>query len=62
MDLGITRDMFDSFVQYQNMMHKVFMKMQRAYKFKIINGDRAPDDIYEELKSAISKVLSSGKR
>jgi len=58
MDLGMTRDMFDSFVQYQQLIQKAFLKMQRAYKFKVIDGDRAPNEIFEELKTAVKRVLS----
>ena len=58
MDLGMTRDMFDSFVQYQHMMKKEFLRMQKAYKFKFIDGDRPPHDIFEELKSSINNVLA----
>jgi dTMP kinase len=61
MDLGITRDMFDSFVQYQHKMKQEFLRMQKAYKFKVIDGDRSLDAIYEELKTSINLVIA-GKR
>ncbi len=63
MDLGMSRDMFDSFVQYQHKMQQEFLRMQKAYKFNIIDGDRDQEAIYEELKNAINKVLAgSGKK
>src|SRR5437879_4775687 len=33
MDLGLSRDMFDSFVQYQTAMGKIFKQLQRVYDF-----------------------------
>ena len=61
MDLGMTRDMFDSFVQYQHKMQQEFLRMQKAYKFKVIDGDRSLDAIYEELKTSINHVLAGNR-
>ena len=61
MDLGMTRDMFDSFVQYQHKMQQEFLRMQKAYKFKVIDGDRNLDAIYEELKTSINHVLAGNR-
>ncbi|MDA7522831.1 dTMP kinase [bacterium] len=61
MDLGMTRDMFDSFVQYQHKMQQEFLRMQKAYKFKVIDGDRSLDAIYEELKTSINNVLAGNR-
>ena len=60
MDLGFSRDLFDSFEKYQHLIQQEFLSMQRGYKFNVINGDRPPEEIYDELKTAIDKVLSGG--
>ncbi|MDA0751856.1 MAG: dTMP kinase [Verrucomicrobia bacterium] len=58
MDLGFTRDMFDSFLKYQQLIRKEFLQMKKTYKFHVINGDRPTEEVYEELRTAIDKVIS----
>lgn len=58
MDLGLSRDMFDSFLQYQALMEKAFRRLQATYRFTIVDGDRAPDAISGELQKKIEGVLS----
>ena len=58
MDLGFSRDLFDSFVEYQTLMESAFRKLQRTYGFSIVNGTRAVDEVNAELKKKISAVLA----
>ncbi len=58
MDLGLSRDMFDSFVQYQTAMAKIFKGLQSVYDFHIVDGNRSPDAINHELKKKIAEVLA----
>jgi dTMP kinase len=58
MDLGFSRDLYDSFVEYQTLMESAFRKLQRTYGFSIVNGTRAVDEVNEELKKKISAVLA----
>lgn len=58
MDLGLSRDLFDSFVEYQTLMESAFRKLQRTYGFSIVNGTRAVDEVNAELKKKISAVLA----
>ncbi len=57
MDLGLSREMFDSFLKYQSLMAKQFQRLQAIYGFHIIDGDRSPDEINAELKRQIEVVL-----
>ena len=59
MDLGFSRDMFDSFMRYQALMAKQFHRLQTAYSFHIIDGDRPPDEISHELQRKIEGVLAT---
>ena len=59
MDLGFSRDLFDSFVEYQTLMESAFRKLQRTYGFSIVNGTRAVDEVNAELKKKISAVLAA---
>lgn len=58
MDLGLSRDMFDSFVKYQRLMIQEFKRLQRAYGFTIVSGQRSVEEINAELRSKIEVVLA----
>ncbi|HVR35706.1 MAG TPA: thymidylate kinase [Methylomirabilota bacterium] len=57
MDLGLSRDMFDSFLKYQALVEKQFRRLQQTYKFTILDGNRSPDAVTAELKKKIEAVL-----
>jgi dTMP kinase len=61
MDLGLSRDMFDSFLKYQGMMARQFERLQSTYGFEIIAGNRSPEAINMELQRKIEAVLA-GRR
>ncbi|MFZ9854042.1 MAG: dTMP kinase [Limisphaerales bacterium] len=61
MDLGLSRDMFDSFLKYQAAMREMFRRLQSTYRFRIIDGERSTASISEELKERIEVVLASGR-
>ncbi|MEW6303265.1 MAG: thymidylate kinase [Verrucomicrobiota bacterium] len=58
MDLGLSRDMFDSFLKYQGMMEKQFRRLQTVYGFTIVNGNRSADEISAELQRYIRTILA----
>src|SRR6267143_2105276 len=58
MDLGLSRDMFDSFMQYQRAMEKTFRHLQTTYGFTILDGMRSPEAIHMELRKKTSVVLA----
>ena len=58
MDLGLTRDMFDSFLEFQRLMQDAFKRLQTVYGFEILDGDRPPDKVFEELKRRIAGLLA----
>jgi len=57
MDLGLSRDMFDSFLQYQSLMAAQFQRLQTSYGFRMIDANRPIDDIFEELRRDIDEVM-----
>jgi dTMP kinase len=57
MDLGLSRDMFDSFLKYQKMMIDQFDRLRRAYDFDIVDGSRSMDQINADLRHKIEAVL-----
>ena len=58
MDLGLSRDMFDSFMKYQTAMQKTFRRMQTTYGFTIVDGLRSANAINAELQKKMSAVLA----
>jgi dTMP kinase len=58
MDLGLSRDLFDSFLEYQTLMQQTFRRMQKTYGFTIVDGNRSVDQVNEELKKKISAVVA----
>ena len=58
MDLGLSRDMFDSFIKYQGLMAGQFERLQSTYGFSIIDCDRSPDEINAELQQKTEQVLA----
>jgi dTMP kinase len=58
MDLGFSRDMFDSFLKYQTAMQAAFRQLQKTYGFSIVDGNRSVDAVTGELRKKISAVLA----
>jgi dTMP kinase len=58
MDIGLSRDMFDSFLKYQTAMQTAFRKLQKTYGFTIIDGNRPVGSITKDLRKKIRVVLA----
>ena len=59
MDLGLSRDVFDSFLKYQGAMGEAFRQLQKTYKFEIIDANRSVASVNKELRKKISAVMDS---
>src|SRR5271156_2439476 len=59
MDLGLSRDVFDSFLKYQTTIQETFRKLQKTYCFEIIDANRSMDSITKELRKKIAAVLET---
>lgn len=58
MDLGLTRDMFDSFLNYQSLVQDQFKRLQSTYGFTMVDAHRSIDEINHELRTKIEAVLA----
>ncbi|HWN95214.1 MAG TPA: thymidylate kinase [Methylomirabilota bacterium] len=58
MDVGLSRDMFDSFLKYQTLVEEQFKHLQSNYDFTIIDGHRPSNAIFAELQQRIEAVLA----
>jgi dTMP kinase len=57
MDLGLSRDMFDSFLKYQTAMGEAFRQLQKSYHFEIIDANRSVSSVTKELRKKIGALL-----
>jgi dTMP kinase len=57
MDLGFSRDMFDSFLKYQTSMSEAFLKLQKNYDFDVVDANRSINSVTKELRKKISAFL-----
>jgi dTMP kinase len=58
MDLGFSRDLFDSFLKYQGAMGEAFRQLQKTYHFDIIDANRSVSVVNKELRKKISLLLA----
>jgi dTMP kinase len=56
MDLSLSRDRFESFFAYQNLMRKEFAWMAEAYEFKTVPADREPDAVHRDVKRLVGPL------
>jgi dTMP kinase len=60
-DMGLSDDMFESFLKYQRMIAKEFRRMQKRYDLVIIDGNRSVQEISADLQKRIEAFLESVK-
>jgi dTMP kinase len=59
MDLGLSRDVFDSFLKYQAAMQNAFKQLQKTYGFEIVDANRSVNSVNKELRKKISTVIDA---
>jgi len=59
MDIGLSRDVFDSFLKYQSAMGEAFRQLQKTYRFEIIDANRPVNSVNKELRKKISAVIDA---
>jgi len=59
MDLGLSREVFDSFLKYQAAMQSAFKAMQKTYGFDIVDANRSANAVNKELRKKISSVIET---
>ncbi len=57
MDIGLSRDRFDSFVRYQTLVQRQFASMHERYDFEIVNGNRSELWVNRQLRLGIQRML-----
>ena len=57
MDLNLGEDLYDSFIEYQRRLLKVFDRLTGEYGFQVLNASRSVRSVGNDLKKAVMKVL-----
>ena len=57
MDLNLGEDLYDSFIEYQKRMLKVFDRLTGEYGFQVLNASRSVRTVATDLRKAVLKVL-----
>jgi dTMP kinase len=58
MDLGLSKDVFDSFLKYQGLIDEEFSKMSVPHEFETIDASRPVFAIQKELRNKIKSLLT----
>lgn len=61
-DLGLSADIFDSFIKYQYLLKKEFTIMQKKYGLIDVDGNKSIEDIYHTIQTKISGYLDQNKK
>jgi len=57
MDLGLGEDFYDSFIQYQTRMLRVFDRMSLEYNFHVLNASKSVRSVASDLRRAVTKLI-----
>jgi dTMP kinase len=57
MDLHLGEDFYDSFIEYQTRMLKVFDRMTEEYSFQVVNASRSVRSVAADLRRAVFKLI-----
>ena len=61
MDLGLARDMFESFLAYQGLLQREFAHIQKRYGFQVVDGNRDVTKVQRELRKRFAAMLGIPK-
>ena len=57
MDIGLSNDLYESFVKYQTLILNEFDRMTDEFNFKVVDASRWPKSVNSALKQEIEKLL-----
>ena len=62
MDLCLSRDLFESFFLYQDRLSEEFSWMRSHYGFQLVDANRAPEQVHEEVLRLVAPLYTSPAR
>lgn len=57
MDLGISQDVFESFIRYQREIQLQFRRLHKHFGFQIVNGNRSVKALARELQTQVAQIM-----
>lgn len=57
MDVGLSRDRFDSFIRYQTLVRRQFAAMQERYRFVVLNGNASARAVNLQIRRGVEAML-----
>jgi dTMP kinase len=61
-DMGISRDVFKSFMHYQRLIQREFSMMQTEFGFHVVNGNRTIRSVSREICAKVEEVLNGEEK
>ena len=61
MDIGMSRNWFESFIRYQRKLRVEFKKLQEKYSFEIVDANRSVNAIQNGLRAHVETVLHGSR-
>ncbi len=61
-DLGISNDIYDSFIKYQYALKKEFEKMRSRYSLINIDGNKNIEEVFQQIQTKIDNFLTSDNK
>jgi dTMP kinase len=58
MDLGLSRDWYESYLKYQRRMTAEFKQLQSSYAFEVVDANRSTAAVQKELRQRVETVLA----
>ena len=62
MDVMLGKDLYESFTRYQGRVIRSLDSMAQRYGFEIIDASRSPEQVFQNLKRRIAKLLRVKKK
>ena len=62
MDLGLSRDRFESFFAYQKLLSAQFEWMTRDYGFHRVDANRPPDQVHADVAALVEPIFTGARR
>ena len=59
MDLRLGADLYSSFKKYQSLLIKEFDQMADEFQFEVVDARKPPEDIQDELRAKIQRLLTN---
>jgi len=62
MDLCLSRDLFESFFLYQDLLSREFAWMRERYAFRVVDANRAPEQVHAEVLKLVEPLYDGASR